>query len=962
MGKPLNQGKVNVVLYKDQKEKSKKIIDFQGITDSRGIFAFSYPLPPQPNAPINKQSSNRLYQLIVEAAVQDKDREETVTHSLPVSRYPIDIQLVPESEEPKIGLENIFYVVTTYPDGTPTACTVNLENRLDGNPKNTQNYPLIRTNPSGVGEFKLSISPQHHDDHLHLAARDTHGNRGEYLWQFPIDKKNKENVILRADRSVYKRGDTPRLTILSTQQQGFVYVDVLKENQIILSKESKLEGGKARIKLPIAAKHMGTLACHARVVPAQKIGGVSPVLADQRKIIVMPAKEDEIELTFQPSKKKYFPGEEANIEIFTRQKGQPCTAALGITIVDGSTGAPPPTVEESPLLYRTKISDKLFSTQQTRSPRILYSNPRLMTDQDGRASFNVRLEDIESPPVTQWQVLALAHTLDGEMASGIHNLPVNQGPLVEMELPPQLTQEDEITIPVTVYNYQPSSQDVGLRLRKDDWFELSGPAARNTTVKAHDKKVEYFKIRAIGKGNKQMRLETRVPGRERNDILTQAVTVKSLGKQILNVINFNFKGKGEISKQLQVPGTAIKGSYKVKLKILPAFITQVSDGFEGMLRMPYGCFEQSSSFTYPNIMILDYMRRTGQDSPGIREKAERYISDGYQKLLQFEAKEGGFSFFRVAGAPQKVFSVPVYRRNAQRILTAYGLLLFSDMEKVYQIDSAIIPRIQNWLISQMSGNHWGADSHFGAASSARNNDFAATAYITWALLHSGLDKSNKSIKKAIAYLEKNYTSYADNPNALSYCALAMIKAKKDAAPVIQRLNQLVKNDENGTYWIPVTYVTGGFASTSVANIETTAIAALANLESNNNSLNIVKIIHYLLKHKSALGNWGSTQATVLTLKVLIEALPKWSKPIFGNVGVWMDNNLVKDIVFNEENNEIKQVVDFKDFVDTGNLELRIKHQVSGELFCQLLSSYYVRWDEPLLSQTQTQSPINLTLI
>jgi 5-hydroxyisourate hydrolase-like protein (transthyretin family) len=977
LGKPLKQGKVNVVFYKNQKEESQKITDLQGITDSRGIFAFSYSLPLEQDVPLDKQSSNRLYQLVLEAAVQDEDRVETITYSLPVSRYPIAIQLVPESGEPKIGLENTIYVVTTYPDGTPAACTVNLEDWQDGNPKNPQTYPLIQTDPQGVGEFKFSISPQHHDDQLHLAARDRHGNRGEHLWRFPIDKNKKENVILRTDQPVYTSSETPTLTIVSTQQQGVVYVDVRKENQIILTKESKLERGKASIKLPMAGKHMGILTCLARIVPGQKIEGDSPVLADQRKIIVLPGKEEKIELIFQPSKKIYFPGEEANIEILTRQKGQACPTVLGITIMDDSISKVPQTggdfgkenqqfkkvllAAQTPLHYRPGAPSKLFSTQQTRSPRILYTNPRLITDQGGRASFKVRLEEIESPPVSQWRIYALAHSTDGEMASGIHYLPINQGPLVEMELPPQLTQEDDITVPVTVYNYQPSSQQVGLRLRKDDWFDLSGPAARNTTVKAHDKKVEYFKIRATGKGNHQMRLDIRFPGSHRDDTLSQTVTVKSLGRKIEHVVNLYLNGKGEISKQLLVPGTAIKGSYKVKLKILPAFINQVSDGFQGMLRMPYGCFEQSSSFTYPNIMILDYMRRTSQDTPGMREKAEKYISDGYQKLLQFEAKEGGFSFFRVAGAPQEVFSGPVSRRNAQRILTAYGLMLFADMEKVYQIDRVIIPRVQKWLISQMSGDHWGADSHFGAASSARNNDFAATGYITWALLYSGIDKDDKCIKKAIAYLEKNHTSYSNNPNALSYCALSLIKAGKNSAPVLQRLNQLVKNDRNGTYWTPETYVTGGFASASVANIETTAIAALANLEGNNNSLNIVKIIHYLLKHKSALGNWGSTQATVLTLKVLIKALPRWSKPIFGNVRVRMDNNLVEDIVFNKKNNEIKQVVDFKDFVDTGNLELKIKHQVSGALFCQLLSSYYVKWDERMVSQPHTQSPINLSL-
>jgi uncharacterized protein YfaS (alpha-2-macroglobulin family) len=965
LGRPLNQGKVNVVLYKNQKEESQRITDLQGITDARGIFAFSYPLPLEPNIPINKQSSNRLYQLVLEAAVQDEDRLETITNSLPVSRYPIVIQLVPESGEPKIGLENTIYVVTTYPDGTPATCAVNLKNWQDGNPKNPRDYPMIHTDPQGVGEFKLSVSPQHHDDQLHLAARDRNGNRGEHLWRFPIDKNKKENAILRADRPVYNSGETPGLTINSTQQQGVVYVDVHKGNQIILAKESKLEGGKASIDLPIAGNHTGIFTCQARIVPGQKTGGDSPVLADQRKIIVLPEKQETIELAFQSPKKKYFPGEEANIEILTRQKGQPSPMALGITIMDDPISKVPLPerdfgkenqqlskvllAAQTPLHYRPGASEKPFFTQQTRSPRILYTNPRLITDQNGRASFNVRLEEIEAPPVTQLRVVALAHTPDGEMASGIHHLAVTRGPLVEMELPPRLTREDEITVPVTVYNYQPSSQQVGLRLRKDDWYELSGPAARNTIVKAHDKRVEYFKIRAVGKGNHQMKLDARFPDSGGNDTLTRSVVVKSPGRKIEQAFNYILTKDKEIHQQLPIPGKAIKDSHKLSVRIYPGYFSQMVEGMECMIRMPSGCFEQFTSTLYPDVMVLDYLQETGQATPAIKEKAERFISTGYQTLLRYESKPGAFSFY--GGAPQK-------------IPTAFGLQLFSDMANVYPIDKALIPRIQKWLLSKMNGDHWEPDGHFGATSSARNNHFAATAYVTSALLDSGLDKNNPQIKKAVAYLQRNHGDYADNPNALSYCALSLEKAGKDAGGILKRLNKLAKKDKNGMYWIHGPQ-TRGWGIRSTGATETTAIAALANLEANNRSVDISQILQYLLKNKNAYRHWGSTQATVLTLKVLKEVSLKASDETLGNVNIWMNNEHVKQVIFNEENNKDRQELDLgkdlKKNISLASPDVLVKFDGDGELFCQILLSYYVEWDEPPVSRPHTRSPINLSL-
>ena len=49
--------------------------------------------------------------------------------------------------------------------------------------------------------------------------------------------------------------------------------------------------------------------------------------------------------------------------------------------------------------------------------------------------------------------------------------------------------------------------------------------------------------------------------------------------------------------------------------------------------------------TYPNILVLDYLKRTDQTTPEIQMEAERYIAVGYQRLLTFEVPTGGFSLF-----------------------------------------------------------------------------------------------------------------------------------------------------------------------------------------------------------------------------------------------------------------------------------------------------------------------------
>ena len=48
---------------------------------------------------------------------------------------------------------------------------------------------------------------------------------------------------------------------------------------------------------------------------------------------------------------------------------------------------------------------------------------------------------------------------------------------------------------------------------------------------------------------------------------------------------------------------------RLQLAMYAGPMGQTLDGLEGMLRQPHGCFEQTSSSTYPNVLILDYLRQ-----------------------------------------------------------------------------------------------------------------------------------------------------------------------------------------------------------------------------------------------------------------------------------------------------------------------------------------------------------------
>ena len=106
--------------------------------------------------------------------------------------------------------------------------------------------------------------------------------------------------------------------------------------------------------------------------------------------------------------------------------------------------------------------------------------------------------------------------------------------------------------------------------------------------------------------------------------------------------------------------------------------------------------EQSTSVTYPNVLILDYLKRTGKASPEARIKAEQFINLGYQRLLTFEVEGGGFDWFG--------------RGPAKTVLSAYGLMHLVDMARVAAVDPALIDRTRALLLQRQQPNgSWPAE-------------------------------------------------------------------------------------------------------------------------------------------------------------------------------------------------------------------------------------------------------------
>jgi 5-hydroxyisourate hydrolase-like protein (transthyretin family) len=563
-------------------------------------------------------------------------------------------------------------------------------------------------------------------------------------------------------------------------------------------------------------------------------------------------------------------------------------------------------------------------------PETMYWNAEAVTDAGGQWRTELDL----AHTITTWRLTALASAQDGRMGSATAPIRVFQDFFVDIDLPLALTQGDEVSMPVAVYNYLETGQQVQLTLEAQEWFESLGEPTQVVEIAPGDVTVVYFPIKVTATEGRFRPVVTAM-GEKMSDATTLRHDVQVLpnGKRFDETHSDRLTG--DMEQTVSIPQAAIPGTAQIYVKVYPGILSQVVEGLDALLRMPYGCFEQTSSTTYPNVLVLDYLKSTDQTSPEVQMKAEQYINLGYQRLTTFEVAGGGFSLF---GSPP-----------ADRMLTAYGLMEFSDMARVHPVDQAIVDRAANWLLSQQDGDgSWENDQglvHEHSWQNLGNERLPVTAYLIWALTEAGYE-DDAGTQKGLDYV-REFWREADDPYALALVANALTAADPEGSSTgaaLDRLAEMATSEGNGAYWQSEIATFMG-ATGETGSIETTALAAYAFLRAEQHSDLANQALTYLIQQKDSYGTWHSTQATVLTLKALLLSVRKGGEGTDATVTVSLNGEETDPIRITEDNFDVVQLVSFTDRPVHGENKLRIGVEGKGNLMYQISTRYYLPWDK-----------------
>jgi hypothetical protein len=321
--------------------------------------------------------------------------------------------------------------------------------------------------------------------------------------------------------------------------------------------------------------------------------------------------------------------------------------------------------------------------------------------------------------------------------------------------------------------------------------------------------------------------------------------------------------------RLTLPAQWARGSLRVTATLYPNTLAELQAGLAGLLREPSGCFEQSSTANYPNVLIAEYLQESNPPNPDVSRRARELMDRGYVRLTGFECPDSksssriGYEWF---GSPDQ----------PHEALTAYGLLQFTDMSRVYPVDPAMLERTRRFLLDRRDGRGGFNRTARALDTFGRAPDHITNAYIVWAITEAERSADTKSdlakeLDSLFVQARAEDGPAGKDPYYLALVANALLNRGRqaDAVELLRVVAGLQTADG---------HVTGARTSITQSSgrdlvIETTAFAVLGWLKANRADLftdRIQSAMKWIGSQRSGSGAFGSTQATILALKAVIE--------------------------------------------------------------------------------------------
>ncbi|MFZ2360189.1 MAG: MG2 domain-containing protein, partial [Anaerolineae bacterium] len=324
-GKPVAGGQVTLRLLGTRLNQDPAAADtalfseqLLGESDADGQFSFQFQLPDLPDDAFGPSGA---IDLALEATVVDATGDAQFGwQSLTLARAPILIDVAPEDGTLRAGVENVIFVLTSYPDGRPATTALQVQigsGALIQQDTNDFGVAQVRYTPRAGAEGERAIT---------VTATNAADQSSSTSLVLPLDEAQ-ETLLLRTDRALYQVGDTLAVEAIATGSGPAVYVDVIKGGQTLLTQSALVEDGQAALAIDLTPALAGTLELNA-----YQLTGDNTILRDTRVALVEEAEAIQVQLATDQA--EYRPGQQAELSVRTTADGAGVQTAVGLAVVN----------------------------------------------------------------------------------------------------------------------------------------------------------------------------------------------------------------------------------------------------------------------------------------------------------------------------------------------------------------------------------------------------------------------------------------------------------------------------------------------------------------------------------------------------------------------------------------------------------------------------------------------------
>ncbi|NXH65246.1 A2ML1 protein, partial [Rhabdornis inornatus] len=502
----------------------------------------------------------------------------------------------------------------------------------------------------------------------------------------------------------------------------------------------------------------------------------------------------------------------------------------------------------------------------------------------GNKSVTVTVPDA----ITEWKAGMFCTGRNGFGFAPASRLIVSKPFLVELPLPSSVVQGETFKLKATVFNNLQQCMRIQVTLEEFAHFQLKPckGCVYSSCLCAGEAKTFQWSVTAEQLGLMNITLSTEavatkelcgeeipsVPKQGQKDIITKLIQVRPEGvlveKAHSSILCPEKGNPAEESVSLVLPLHVVEGSVRATVSVTGDLMGMALQNLDHLVQLPHGCGEQNMVLFAPIVYVLQYLEKTRQLSPEIKDRATGFLRNGYQIQLQYQHPDGSYSEFGIKDEYGNTW------------LTAFVVKCFVQAKPYIYLDNRIIQDALTWLEFHQLPN--GCFKNVGQLfhtfmKGGVDGEVPLAAYITAAYLEAGATPESRVVRRALGCITPALPRAASTyTQALLAYTFALAQDSQRTQEILNVLDQKAVRADGQIHWSqtsskPRTSASPWSQPVSV-DVELTAYILLALLSKPNVTESDLAtasgIVAWLTRQQNAYGGFASTQDTVVALQAL----------------------------------------------------------------------------------------------